>query len=336
MATGFKQATVNASDVPATQTNFPSYVDLSRLGITTLAEAQSVRCYSDSTKTTELAREIVSVTEMHVKVSSLTSTFVLYVDWDGTSADYAVTDTYGRNAVWSGYVLVSHMYDLTTSTIQDATGTRTISKASASNPNEVDSVFNKGQSYQDSNDYANPSSVIDLGTFTYQGWAKVSASNPNGDMYILAKRSGPTNGAVELAHNTASSKFRIGTRTGSTWKSNENSEVIANNTPYHVVGTFNGTDLICYVNGVGSATTYSSHSVENLNIITRIGGNPAYSQYYWRGEIAEARIRSGALSANWITTEYNNQSDEAGFWGTWTNVGGGSATPTLMMMGIGS
>ena len=43
MAAGFKTATVNASDVPSTQTNFPSYVDLSRLGITTLAEAESVR-----------------------------------------------------------------------------------------------------------------------------------------------------------------------------------------------------------------------------------------------------------------------------------------------------
>ena len=47
MASGFKQATVNAADVPASQTDFPSYVDLSRLGITTLAEAQSVRVYAD-------------------------------------------------------------------------------------------------------------------------------------------------------------------------------------------------------------------------------------------------------------------------------------------------
>jgi len=29
------------------------------------------------------------------------------------------------------------------------------------------------------------------------------------------------------------------------------------------------------------------------------------------------------LSANWITTEYNNQNDEAAFWGTWTDAGGG-------------
>jgi hypothetical protein len=114
MAAGFKYATVNASDVPATQTNFPAYVDLSRLGITTLAEAQSVRVYAESSKTTEWAREIVSATEMHVKVPSLTSTVEIYVDWDGVRADYAVGDTYGRNAVWSDYAAVYHMDSLTT------------------------------------------------------------------------------------------------------------------------------------------------------------------------------------------------------------------------------
>ena len=108
MAAGFKTATVNASDVPSTQTNFPAYVDLSRLGITTQAEADSVRVYADSGKTTEWAREIVSATEMHVKIPSLTSTTAIYVDWDGVSSDYAVTDTYGRNAVWTGYKAVHH------------------------------------------------------------------------------------------------------------------------------------------------------------------------------------------------------------------------------------
>ena len=62
----FVKATVRAADVLATQTNFPAYVNLTRLGITGLAQAQSVRVYSDVGKTTELAREIVSASEMHV------------------------------------------------------------------------------------------------------------------------------------------------------------------------------------------------------------------------------------------------------------------------------
>jgi hypothetical protein len=112
MSTGFKSATVASGDVPDTQSNFPVYVDLKRMnGGTSLsaADAASIRVYSDSGKTTELAREIVSVDEMHVKVTSLTNTFTIYVDWDGSSADYAVTDTYGRNAVWSDYRAVYHL-----------------------------------------------------------------------------------------------------------------------------------------------------------------------------------------------------------------------------------
>jgi len=42
------------------------------------------------------------------------------------------------------------------------------------------------------------------------------------------------------------------------------------------------------------------------------------------GKIGEARLKDSALSANWITTEYNNQNDEAAFWGTWTDAGGGA------------
>ena len=99
MAAGFKTATVNASDVPSTQTNFPVYVDLARLGITTQAEADSIRVYAESSKTTEWAREIVSVSEMWVKVPSLTSTTAIYIDWDGSRSDYSVSDTYGRNNI---------------------------------------------------------------------------------------------------------------------------------------------------------------------------------------------------------------------------------------------
>jgi len=51
------------------------------------------------------------------------------------------------------------------------------------------------------------------------------------------------------------------------------------------------------------------------------------------GDGDEYRLRNGTLSANWITTEYNNQSDESGFWGTWTTVSGGAPTfiPRIMV-----
>jgi hypothetical protein len=57
--------------------------------------------------------------------------------------------------------------------------------------------------------------------------------------------------------------------------------------------------------------------------IFTLGSSQEYS--YTRpltGLLDEVRVQKGVISNDWITTEYNNQSDEAGFWGTWSTVGG--------------
>jgi hypothetical protein len=71
-----KTATVASAKVAATLSNFPVYINLSRVkgSAMTQAEADSVRIYTDSAKTTEIAREIVSVSECHAKIPSLTTT----------------------------------------------------------------------------------------------------------------------------------------------------------------------------------------------------------------------------------------------------------------------
>ena len=110
-------ATVRAADVPATQTDFPFYVDLGRVGATalTLADAQSSRWYTDTDLVTQMAREIVSLTEGHGKYASLTSTSKIAIDYDGIRADYAVGDTFGRNNVWSAYRGIYHLDGVTDS-----------------------------------------------------------------------------------------------------------------------------------------------------------------------------------------------------------------------------
>ena len=64
----------------------------------------------------------------------------------------------------------------------------------------------------------------------------------------------------------------------------------------------------------------------NTGSVLAFGGRPnSLAQLNFDGRIDEARMKNGALSANWITTEYNNQNAEATFWGTWTDAGGGPA-----------
>jgi len=316
MAAGFKTATVNASLVPATQTDFPSYVDLSRLGITTLAEAQSVRVYADSGKTTEWARDIVSATEMHVKVPSLTSTVAIYVDWDGSSADYAVTDTYGRNAVWSDYAAVYHLEaDSSDSTGNGFTGTDT-------------NVTYNAQKFGNGIDMGTTSRIItsspwltDLTNFTIQSWIRPDT----------------------LTGTTSRSFFQTGTNTNFNWLrtrgavvySTENNVADSNHVItmvttglqlVHYVKTGDGSsNMNAYVNATaGTATSIStSQAPSGFSIINARYESAAYS-FYHDAKYDEIRIRGDALSANWITTEYNNQGNESSFWGTWTTVTAGA------------
>jgi hypothetical protein len=135
MASGFKKSEAPGSTlVPTTQTDFPVYVDLQRLGITTLAEANSVRVYADQAKTTEWAREIVSVNEMHFKVPSISATTVSYIDWDGERSDYAIDATYGAENVWTNnYVAVWHLEE-------DPTGSSPQMQDSTANANHGTTV----------------------------------------------------------------------------------------------------------------------------------------------------------------------------------------------------
>jgi hypothetical protein len=70
-----------------------------------------------------------------------------------------------------------------------------------------------------------------------------------------------------------------------------------------------------YVNGVPDNT--ASQTFYNLDSLTRpysLGGHPVLSSYNFNGIIDEARISNVARSADWITTEYNNQNSPATFY----------------------
>ena len=331
MAAGFKQATVNASDVPATLSNYPTYVDLSRLGITTQAEADSVRCYSDASKTTELAREIVSVSEMHVKIPSLTSTFTLYVDWDGTSSDYAVTDTYGRNAVWSDYESVLHM-DESSGDAVDSTG-----NGDWSDTNTVGSITGQiedGRHFTKANSerFVTTRNLTDgMAALTVQFWANpVSFAVP---MFVWSfeRQTNPNDAYNHWALFNTNGTIQFGIENDSGSRSIMNSISAFSTGTWSMAHTcWDGSNLRVFRNGSANgstshtATGYSDDSVQKF-----WGGNDAQSLRYLDSSLDECRVRKSYVGANWITTEYNNQSDEAGFWGTWSDVGGGPPVSTF-------
>ena len=345
MSTGFKTATVASADVPATQTNFPVYIDLSRLGITTQAEADSVRVYANSSKTTEWARDIVSVSGCHCKIPSLTSTTSIYVYWDGTSADYAVTDTYGRNAVWSDYEWVFHG-TLSSGNLIDSTGNVTTSKYTGNTPTEqtgkLGNGFNPNGAYWLVSSYS-PFSQVGSGDFSFQTWMNPNTSSARRSVVYMGRDVAfndcyyfqifhSTETIVE-DRNKPSGSFRDGTAGLANTVSTTN--VDGSMRMYHHTRT--GTTAKSYLNGINDATVTNSEVVTTLGIsgnsVATIAG--AYTtgvQPIGSVVLDEMRFRGNLLSADWITTEYNNQSDEAGFWGTWSDVGGATNTTNFFLM----
>lgn len=117
--------TIDHTKVTEDLTDFPVYVNLNdvKSGIT-LTEAQSIRIYDSNDN--ELAREIVSKDEMHFKAPSLSSSVdtTFKIVMDSISSDYWVSDTYGRNNVWTNnYIVVTHdMGDDSTANWHDGVG----------------------------------------------------------------------------------------------------------------------------------------------------------------------------------------------------------------------
>ena len=326
MSTGFKTATVASADVPATQTNFPVYIDLSRLGITTQADADSVRVYADSSKTTEWAREIVSATEMHVKVPSLTSTTSIYVYWDGTSADYAVTDTYGRNAVWSDYEGVFHL-----NAIGNAVNSTGVTNLLATNsPTLATGKIGNGIEYNGSNQEhgSSISGATSAVPCTVQAWASSDTmSGAQSIAYFGASGSAGEQGILFLEN-----KAWALTQNSSGNTNAEGISALSISTMYLIHGVFTtNADRRVFVNGVQDALSTVSRIPTAGSIGVIASRNQAPAQRL-DGIADEVRFRGSALSANWITTEYNNQSDEAGFWGTWSDVGGATNTTNFFLM----
>lgn len=343
MAAGFKTAQVNAADVPATQTDFPTYVDLSRLGITTLAEAESVRVYADEAKTTEWAREIVSATEMHVKVPSLTSTVDMYVDWDGVRADYAVGDTYGRNAVWSAYIGVWHMQEASGS-ITDSTGNSLTGAALGTPVYEQTGPFGYAITLDGASDEGfevTYNAVLGFTAgYTMQAWYKPNSPETDASVGGLMGRgfSGTTVPYQFGYDNTFSGRFTAGSYSGSWTYNTLNGTALTNGVWYQLAATYNGTNSYVYKDATSihtlARTLALPTNTRNFGIGRRVDWSSGASMGS-TGDYREVRLASSAVSTNWLTTEYNNQSDEAGFWGTWTTIGGGfTSTPLMHMMQV--
>lgn len=146
--------TVQASQIDANLSNFPVYVNLANLAPHFFAQVRpdggDIRI-TEGDGSTEVPREVVSLStstltgELHFRATNVSSTTdtTFYIYYGNAGAlDHPATSTFGARNVWSnGYVLVSHMNDLTTATVLNSASTTNGAKTSANNPQGVASGY---------------------------------------------------------------------------------------------------------------------------------------------------------------------------------------------------
>lgn len=330
----FKQIPVAAGKVTGTHTDFPVLIRpslITGLGSITLAEAQSARFYSDAAKTTELAREIVSADEIHVKVSSFSSASIIYMDYDGVRSDYATTATYGARAVWSNHDIVLHFETLGFNSVDDTTtspsGTVTSVTSSdngkgASQADGTGNGFNFGASYP-----------LNSTTMTLTQRFKTSASfqQGNGGMALMnyVKPGSPYPGfsTIMKMSTVVADRGQLYTRFKNTSNTtySPTSSTSYNDGQWHTAhSVYVGGTVYIYVDGVEQASLSASGTPGSGHRLTLGVQWNVSTADVWDGEYDECRATASiGANANWCLAEHNMLDDNGAFWGTATDAGGG-------------
>lgn len=338
-------ATVTAAKVAATLTDYPSYIDLSEMPAsfwsTVTNGGGDIRCYSDEALTTELAREVVSCDtatdtgELHVKIPSLTTSTVIYITVDGTSTEPAVGSTYGRNAVWSDYAAVYHFQ----SDASDSSGNQSDGTVTGAT-NGADKIGN-GYDFDGTDDEIDFGRITELesqGAYTLSAWhstdlgtdahlwgSSLGAGSSNSQAYY--ENTSPTD--IYFAVSSINNRLVYPTTDMTADQKHYLQQVFD--------GSLSGNSnrLKVYLDGVNKTadgsfvgTIESTSGSDTRNFV--IGRNPNGTNFPLNGTFDELRIIQSALSADWISTEYNNQDSPSTFW-TLAEAGGATFTPKVMI-----
>lgn len=340
--THYTPITVNSGQVPSTQTNFPVVINVTDNRLRTIgnggnvsnASGFDIRPYSDSGLSSPLTYQLVEhnastgLLVMRVLVASLADASVIYLGYGDSSINTDGSST----AVWDAdQILVWGMNDTTggDDAFQDATGNGNHGDegggATFSQPGKI---FN-AVSFDGVNDNGVVAGLSITADFTFSFWF-ATTETPGGsgrfaDLALAASE------GVQIVHNGDTS-IRVDNSGGPT--SNITSGTGLNDGNFHrVTVTRSGTTYTMYVDGASQGTSGGTAPTYTRLLIGTgalgIGSNVTLDNVV---------LSDIARSANWITTEYNNQNSFSTFatFGSEQTVGGGTFTPQLRGLPLAS
>ncbi len=344
----YSPISINSAQVPSTQTDFPVLVNLTDARFKTVGNSGHVqnssgfdiRPYTDSTLVTaitgyELERYNASTGEvvMWVKVSSLTSSstpFVLAYGDSGISTDGSSTSAWDSNfkGVW-------HLKDGTTLSTAESTASNKVlsfTNTPTATSGQIDGAGNFASASSQK-----ASGALDISAFTaitFSSWVNAT-SFPNA--YNTVGVANISTRFVEL-YVKSTGKIAIFIQNPAKSYDGTGSHTLSTSTWYLLHLTYDSTQgLIGYVNGAsdGTASAGTALSIAGMTSVPADLANDSINAGRgWNGKLDEVRISNVARSANWIATEYNNQSAPGTFetLGTEVSTGLGGSTSNMFLV----
>lgn len=310
-------------------TTDPVFKSTANGGHVTSSSGYDIVFSTDPTGATKLDHEIETYDPASGKVTawvripslSHTTNTILYIFYGNSSI---TTSQANPTAVWDGnYKGVWHLPTVSGAlNVNDSTGLNTMTNygatASSSGPIDGAAEFSSaGSQYIDAGNAAS----LQMATVTMEMWAETSNLN---SVQLLGGDAEGTNGYGLVYHgyyNPSYQNFYFAIEKGGVENdvgvpSIGGSNPITPNTWYQIVGTYDGTTMNFYVNGLLVATTSAANALGITSGNFNIGRYPGYpgGLYYVNGSIGEVRVSNVARSAEWIAAGYNNQSSPSTFY----------------------
>jgi hypothetical protein len=150
------------------------------------------------------------------------------------------------------------------------------------------------------NDYVAGNSTISIpGTVTVSAWIRHNTFTSSQKRYVTLQ-----NETAVIRQNFAAGQLHFYVTTSSTIKSITVSNALANNTWYHIVGTWDGTNMRLYQNAalVGSSTPGGTMATASVSyaVGAAVGGLE-----YMSGNISQVAIYNRGLTASEVLQNYN-------------------------------
>lgn len=327
------KVTVDSTKVDATLTDFPVYVNLADLPAgfhaNVNADGGDIRV-TKSDGTTEVPREVVTYNaasdtgELHFKADTLSGTantdFYIYYG-NASASDYAPNATYGAQNVWTnGYAGVWHMDEDPSGTapqMDDSTANNNdgTSSGAMTSADQVTAKVDGGIDFDGSDDQIDISDSASLSPtqVTVSAWIKRAATTV--DDGVVSKRTAwNSNFSFNLEINGSGNLEFAVTTNGTSGTGASTSDVPGAGVWGYVAGTFDGSNVRVYRDGVLKATTAKSGSLYDSTAKVVIGSSQESSGNRFPGVIDEVRVANVARSASWLLTEYNNQNSPSTFY----------------------